>query len=162
MEKRVLTASSREAVKIFKDTSKLWNKILFRNLHIFLDLPKILPELEHLKDKTIVTVCTGGIRCEKASGFLLKNNFADVYQPKDGIHTYMEKYPNQDFLDKLFVFDDRVTIGFNLDSSDHKIVGKCTKCASQSENLTDYYENGIRNYKIVCEECVREYSLVLK
>ena len=38
----------------------------------FRDLRKILPELEHLKDKTVVTVCTGGVRCEKASGFLVK------------------------------------------------------------------------------------------
>ena len=89
-------------------------------------LPKILPELEHLKNKTIVTACTGGIRCEKASEFLLKNNFADVYQLKDGTHTYMEKYPNRDLLGELFVFDNRVAIGFNLDSSDHKIV--CANC----------------------------------
>ncbi|MBI3342296.1 hypothetical protein HY024_04190, partial [Candidatus Curtissbacteria bacterium] len=63
----------------------------------FRDLPKVLPKLEHLKDETVVTVCTGGVRCEKASGFLVKHGFADVYQLFGGIVTYMEKYPNEDF-----------------------------------------------------------------
>ena len=57
----------------------------FRNsilppLKNFRDLPKILPSLTHLKNKTVVTVCTGGVRCEKASGFLVKHGFTDVYQ----------------------------------------------------------------------------------
>ena len=85
-------------------------------IHNFYDLPDVLPRLAHLKNKTVVTVCTGGIRCEKASGFLVSNGFADVYQLKDGIVTYMEKYPNQHFKGKLYVFDKRLTIGFNTDS----------------------------------------------
>lgn len=81
------------------------NSIQPQSLKHFSNLPEILPEIEHLKEKTIVTCCTGGIRCEKASGFLMYNNFTDVYQLKDGIVTYMEKYPNSNFLGKLYVFD---------------------------------------------------------
>lgn len=63
----------------------------------FRDLPKILPVLENLKKETIISVCTGGVRCEKASGFLVENGFKDVYQLFGGIVSYMEKYPNEDF-----------------------------------------------------------------
>ena len=85
----------------------------------FRDLPKVIPILEPLKDETIVTVCTGGVRCEKASGFLLSEGFNKVYQLFGGIVTYMEKYPNEDFLGKLYVFDGRIVMGFNTDDPKH-------------------------------------------
>src|SRR6185369_5737909 len=66
----------------------------------FRDLPAFLKQIEHLKNKTVLTVCTGGVRCEKASGYLLANGFSDVYQLDGGIVTYMESYPNEDFLGK--------------------------------------------------------------
>jgi UPF0176 protein len=126
----------------------------------FRDLPNILPEIEHLKNKTVVTVCTGGVRCEKASGFLLKHGFTDVYQLYNGIVDYMNKYPNQDFLGKLYVFDRRVIMGFNTDSADHKVVGKCCLCGATSENLIDFYKDGKRNYNVVCEECIAKDLVV--
>jgi UPF0176 protein len=139
------------------------NSIGLMNLKNFRDLPKILPEIQHLKNKTVVTVCTGGIRCEKATGFLIKHGFSDVYQLKDGIVTYMEKYPNQDFLGKLYVFDGRLVMGFNLDSPDHQVVGKCDLCGSQSENLVNYYvENGDRLHGIVCENCIAQKKVALE
>jgi UPF0176 protein len=136
--------------------------ILPSELKNFRDLPKILPKLEKLKDKTIVTVCTYGIRCEVASGFLLKHGFKDVYQLKDGIGTYMEKYPNQHFKGKLFVFDNRVTIGFNTDSEEHEIIGKCDICGASSENYVDYYlSDGLRRFGIVCPECIKNHKVKL-
>ncbi len=103
----------------------------------FRDLSNILPSLQHLKDKTVVTVCTGGVRCEKASGFLLKHGFTDVYQLQNGIVTYMEKYPNEDFLGKLYVFDGRVVMGFHLDDPKHTIVGKCLHCGHPCDRYVD-------------------------
>jgi UPF0176 protein len=121
----------------------------------FRDLPKILPQLEHLKNKTVVTVCTGGVRCEKASGFLLNHGFKDVYQLENGIVSYMEKYPNEDFLGKLYVFDGRVTMGFNTSDPKHVIVGKCERCGGASDNYVDcgnLYCKGNRHF-ICCENC---------
>lgn len=136
----------------------------------FRDLPKIVPQLLSLKDKTVVTVCTGGVRCEKASGFLLKSGFSDVYQLYGGIVSYMEKYPNEDFLGKLYVFDGRVTVGFNTDSKDHKVVGKCTSCKSPADAYYDcknvYCEkerhfvscsNCIKKQDGYCKDCVYNY-----
>jgi UPF0176 protein len=132
--------------------------VLPKELENFRDLPKVLPLIENLKKETIVTVCTGGIRCEKASGFLIKHGFNEVYQLNGGIVSYMEKYPNQDFLGKLYVFDGRVAMGFNTSSPEHQIVGKCRLCSKQSENVIDYYQPGLMNRKhgIVCYECIQK------
>lgn len=125
-------------------------------LQNFRDLKDILPQLESLKNKTVVTVCTGGVRCEKASGFLVANGFNDVYQLQNGIVTYMEKYPNEDFKGKLYVFDGRMTIGFNTEDPKHEIISNCDKCGKKSDHYVDCNNKhckGNRHY-IECEECI--------
>lgn len=123
-------------------------------LENFRDLKKELPKLEHLKDKTVLTVCTGGVRCEKASGFLMMSGFKDVYQLQNGIVTYMEKYPNEHFKGKLYVFDGRVTMGFGLSDSKHEIVGRCEKCLKPSENYINCATVGCHRHFIMCESCL--------
>lgn len=125
----------------------------FSNTHNFFELPKVLGNLSSLKDKTIVTVCTGGVRCEKASGFLLMNGFSDVYQLKGGIQTYIEKYPNQYFKGKLYVFDNRLTIGFNTSHKDHQIVGKCMKCLKPCDSYVNCAYDFCHYHYICCEDC---------
>lgn len=119
----------------------------------FRDLPEFIPKLSHLKHKKIVTVCTGGVRCEKASGLLKENGFSDVYQLEGGIHKYMEKYPNQDFKGKLYVFDGRVLVGFNTGDPSHVIVGRCEKCDAKSENYVNCRYDTCHRHFIVCEAC---------
>lgn len=123
-------------------------------LENFRDLKKELPKLEHLKDKTVLTVCTGGVRCEKASGFLMMSGFKDVYQLENGIVTYMEKYPNEHFKGKLYVFDGRVTMGFNTDSGKHVVVGQCERCLKPSENYINCSTVGCHRHFIMCEKCL--------
>ncbi len=118
-------------------------------LENFRDLPKVLPVLGHLKDKTIVTVCTGGVRCEKASGFLVKHGFSDVYQLHNGIVSYMEKYPGQDFKGSLYVFDGRVTMAFG----EHEVIGKCEKCGQASERYLNCGNLRCHRHFICCETC---------
>jgi UPF0176 protein len=128
----------------------------------FRDLPKFVEKLKHLKgkqsltlrDKTIVTVCTGGVRCEKASGFLVKNGFANVYQLKDGIVTYMEKYPNEDFKGSLYVFDNRLIMGFNREDPKREIVGKCMKCGQKSETYVNCAYDFCHLHFICCKNCL--------
>lgn len=126
----------------------------------FRDLSELLPQLENLKNKTIVTVCTGGVRCEKASGFLVKNGFNDVYQLRNGIVTYMEKYPNEHFKGKLYVFDGRILMGFNTESDEHEVVGKCERCLKTSENYINCDTIGCHRHFILCEKCVDEYGKI--
>ena len=118
------------------------------------DLPKILPKLANLKDKKILTVCTGGVRCEKASGFLVANGFSDVYQLSGGIVSYMEKYPNEHFKGKLYVFDQRVLMGFNTNDPEHEIVGRCEKCDKKSEHYINCDTVGCHRHFILCEKCI--------
>jgi UPF0176 protein len=119
----------------------------------FRELPDILSELDHLRGKTVVTVCTGGVRCEKASGFLLENGYADVWQLKDGIVTYMEKYPGEDFHGALYVFDGRVTMAFNA-PEERTVVGRCEKCGVPCEDFVNCMEDqGCHRHFICCTEC---------
>ena len=120
----------------------------------FRDLPKVVEQIKHLKNKTVLTVCTGGVRCEKASGFLISQGFMDVYQLDGGIVSYMEKYPNEDFQGKLYVFDKRVTFGFYTDDSKHKIIGKCDACAGESENYVNCANPVCHRHFIICEDCL--------
>jgi UPF0176 protein len=132
------------------------DSILLSKFEYFRDLPQAVEDIRGLQDSPIVTVCTGGIRCEKASGFLVHSQFKDVYQLEGGIVTYMEKYPNEDFLGKLYVFDQRIVMGFQTDSPNHQTVGKCEICSSPCENVIDYYLKGSheREYGILCQNCL--------
>ena len=122
----------------------------------FRDLPKLMKMIDHLKDKTVLTVCTGGVRCEKASGYLITQGFKDVYQLDGGIVSYMEKYPNEDFEGKLYVFDGRVAMGFYTDDPKHKIIGRCVSCTAPSENIVDCREFGCNGQFILCDSCEKK------
>jgi len=125
----------------------------------FRDLPKVLPILDSLKSEVIVTVCTGGVRCEKASGFLLQSGFKAVYQLQGGIISYMEKYPNEDFLGILYTFDGRVTMGFNTNDPKHVVVGRCKFCKGPAEKYFDcknIYCKRKRHF-ISCERCIAKF-----
>lgn len=119
----------------------------------FRDLPKFVKSLKHLKNKTVVTVCTGGVRCEKASGYLVEQGFTDVWQLDGGIVSYMEKYPNEDFLGKLYVFDSRIVMGFYTDDPKHTVVGRCVICEKPCERLTNCVDIECHRQLIACAEC---------
>lgn len=117
------------------------------------DLPKALPKLEELKDKTVLTVCTGGVRCEKMSAFLLENGFEDVYQLENGMHAYMEKYPGKDFLGTLYTFDKRLTMDFG---GDREVVGRCKLCGDSTEKYVNCANNDCHLHFLACESCQKE------
>lgn len=116
----------------------------------FRDLVAIAPKLEDMKDKPVLTVCTGGVRCEKASAYLKSIGFNDVYQLEGGLHRYMEKYPGQDFLGTLYTFDGRVTMDWG---GDREVVGKCALCGETSETFTDCLLDTCGAHFIACEVC---------
>jgi len=124
------------------------------NLNNFRELPEKLASIAHLKDKKVVAVCTGGIRCEKATCLLQKEGFTDLYQLKDGIHTYMQKYPGKHFKGSLFVFDNRMVTDV-VDTPSREIVGKCHFCGASSE--TFYSDDSTRPSKkiICCDPCIK-------
>jgi UPF0176 protein len=133
---------------------------VFPQMESFKDLPQTVKDMEHLKNKTIVTVCTGGVRCEKASGYLLQQGFKNVRQLYGGIVTYMEKYPNQNFLGELYVFDDRMIMGFNMDDPNHITVGKCECCGETSNTFRNCAYEMCHRHFIGCEKCEDTEGLV--
>lgn len=137
----------------YEQESGYFEDSILSGIHNFYDLPQVLPKIDHLKNKIIVTVCTGGVRCEKASGFLVQNGFNKVYQLKDGIQAFMEKFPNQYFKGKLYVFDNRLTIGFNTDDPNHEIVGMCKHCHMPSDNYVNCAEDFCHFHYICCTNC---------
>ncbi len=114
------------------------------------DLPEALPKLAPLKDKTVLTVCTGGIRCEKMSAYLLAQGFTDVYQLENGIHGYMEQYPGKDFEGTLYTFDNRLTMDFGGERS---MVGTCHHCQSPTETYVNCGNNFCHLHFLVCADC---------
>lgn len=125
----------------------------------FRDLPKILPKIEQYKDKKVITVCTGGVRCEKASGYLMKKGFKDVYQLDGGMVKYMEKFPGQDFEGALYVFDNRVTMDT---TKDRVIIGKCIHCEGPCERFVNC-SNSVCHYQFLCcEQCAQDVGYTQK
>lgn len=89
----------------------------------FREFPERVKELGHLKNKKVVTYCTGGIKCEKASAYLLEQGFENVYQLHGGIIKYGIETGGEDFEGKCYVFDNRITADVN--SVNPSIVSKC-------------------------------------
>jgi UPF0176 protein len=134
-----------------------FEKTVNPKLRNFRDLPGKLGELEDLKNKKVVAVCTGGIRCEKATCLLKKEGFNNLYQLKDGIHTYIQKYPGKRFKGSLFVFDNRMVTPV-VENIDREILGKCFYCDNKSEDF--YSDDSVRPSKkiICCKDCILIHS----
>lgn len=138
-----------------------FEKTVNPKLKNFRELPQKIKQLSHLKNKKVVAVCTGGIRCEKATVLLKKEGFTNLYQLKDGIHTYMKKYPGKYFKGSLFVFDNRMVTPVK-DSETRQIVGKCFYCATECEEF--YNDDSFRPSKkvICCEQCIVKHAKLRK
>ncbi len=107
---------------------------------------------DHLKDKPVVTYCTGGIRCEVLTPLMKNRGFQEVYQLDGGIATYGEAYGDDGLWEgSLYVFDDRITMDF----SDHTaLVGTCDLCESPSNHVADCGEVSCVRQMNRCEPCV--------
>ena len=114
------------------------------------DLPEALKKLQVYKDKTVLTVCTGGVRCEKMSAYLEHAGFADVHQLDGGIHSYMEQYPGQDFLGSLYTFDQRIAMDWG---GEREVVGQCRLCEASSEQYINCANDACHLHFIICSTC---------
>jgi UPF0176 protein len=115
------------------------------------DLPDAMPKLEPFKKKKVLTVCTGGIRCESMSAYLLAEGFEDVYQLENGMHGYMEKYPGEDFLGTLYTFDQRKTMDFG---GPRTVVGRCYRCEAPTETYINCANDLCHRHCLMCEDCI--------
>lgn len=109
--------------------------------------------LAPFKDKTILTYCTGGIRCEKFSAFLLKEGFRDVGQLDGGIVSYGKDPAVQGelFDGKCYVFDERALVDVN--AKDATVVGRCFHCGESCERFVNCANTDCDNQYICCVPC---------
>jgi UPF0176 protein len=109
----------------------------------FREFPKYLNKLN--KKKSIAMFCTGGIRCEKASVFLKKKGFKNVYQLKGGILNYLKKVNKKESLWKgeCFVFDSRISLKHGLVIGTYSMCSGCRKPISLKDKRSTKYEEGV-------------------
>jgi UPF0176 protein len=109
------------------------------------------PEYEALKDKPIVTYCTGGIRCEILSVLMKNRGFKEVYQIDGGIVKYGEKFRDEgEWEGKLYVFDERMTVSFSDQAKD---IGDCAHCENKTSNYVNCANKACNKLVLVCESC---------
>ena len=113
------------------------------NIQNFRDFPKYLKKID--RTKPVAMFCTGGIRCEKASIFLKRKGFKNVFQLKGGILNYLNKIEKKDSLWKgeCFVFDNRVSLKHKLKQGTYFVCSGCRKPFSPKDKKSNKYEEGV-------------------
>lgn len=114
----------------------------------------IKENLGHIKDKHIITYCTGGIRCEKLTAYMLEENFTNVYQLDGGIVSYGKDPTVKGALwdGKCYVFDERILVDINH-TDDRRVVSHCFHCGKPAERLVNCANNDCHRQHAVCESC---------
>lgn len=109
------------------------------------------PAMQSLKDRPIVTYCTGGIRCEILSSLMKKRGFKDVYQIKGGIHKYGEQFKDEGLWQgKMYVFDRRMHVAFSDKAED---IGRCSSCGARTSNYENCGYKPCNRLVLLCQDC---------
>ncbi|WP_041528017.1 oxygen-dependent tRNA uridine(34) hydroxylase TrhO [Paracoccus aminophilus] len=122
----------------------------------FRDFPAWWRENAHrFHNKRIAMFCTGGIRCEKSTNFLLAEGVDQVFHLKGGILKYLEDMPQEDSLwqGECFVFDKRVSLGHGLKQGDYALCHACRRPLAPADKLRPEFEEGV-----CCHRCAADYS----
>jgi UPF0176 protein len=111
--------------------------------------------LDPKKNKKVAMFCTGGIRCEKASSFMLSQGFEQVFHLKGGILKYLEEVPESESLweGECFVFDQRIAVSHGLELGTHDMCPSCGHPISDTDKASPKYEEGIS-----CPHCFDNLS----
>jgi UPF0176 protein len=106
---------------------------------------------DDIKDKPVVTYCTGGIRCEILSSLMKNRGFKEVYQMDGGIVKYGEKYGDEGLWEgSLYVFDDRMGVNFSDKAKD---IGVCVHCGEDTSNYENCANKTCNDLILICEAC---------
>ena len=124
------------------------------NMKSFRDFPKHIKDINMDKKQPIAMFCTGGIRCEKASSFLINNGFKNVSQLDGGVLNYLEYKKNKKintWIGECFVFDNRVSVDKNLNKGSHDQCYGCRHPITENDKKLDSYIKGAS-----CKYCIKE------
>jgi len=113
---------------------------------------------DELKEKPVVTYCTGGIRCEALSVLMKNRGFKDVYQIDGGIVKYGEKYGDDGLWEgSLYVFDGRMNMEFSEKS---KTIGECSHCQGKTSNFENCANVACNKLVLICVKCKEDENLL--
>ncbi len=124
--------------------------------HSFREFPEFVQKnVDPARHKKVAMFCTGGIRCEKASSYMLQHGFDSVYHLKGGILKYLELVPEDESLwqGECFVFDERVSVGHGLKTGDYSLCRGCRFPLTAAERKAPEYEEGVS-----CPHCLHRLS----
>jgi UPF0176 protein len=106
---------------------------------------------DHLKDKPVVTYCTGGVRCEVLSAMMIKRGFREVYQLDGGIVRYGEAFGDSGLWEgSLYIFDNRKAVTFTPGAA---VIGVCAGCGSPSSRMENCGNSACRQQLVICDDC---------
>ncbi len=125
-------------------------------IRTFRELSDHMDELANYKEQKILTYCTGGIKCEKATAMLKAQGFNEVYQLEGGILNYAQKEKGEDFEGKCYVFDERVVIDVNQVNPSH--TSTCVHCGKLSARMINCANSACHQKVVICEECGWEWE----
>jgi UPF0176 protein len=115
------------------------------------------PKYNDLKNRPIITYCTGGIRCEILSVLMKNRGFKEVYQIDGGIVKYGEKYGDSGLWEgTLYIFDGRMNHRFSAQAKD---IGECEHCKSNTSNFTNCTDKACNRLHVACESCHQTHGL---
>ncbi|XWN35180.1 MAG: rhodanese-related sulfurtransferase [Roseivirga sp.] len=117
----------------------------------FREFPAQVEALAPYKDKKIVTYCTGGVKCEKASAYLLAQGFKEVYQLHGGIIQYGLDTDGEDFEGTCYVFDNRLTIHINQNNP--SVISQCYVCSSDCDRMVNCANPTCNLHVPICTAC---------
>lgn len=111
--------------------------------------------LDPLQNRKVAMFCTGGIRCEKASSYLLQQGFETVYHLRGGVLKYLEEVPEEDsnWQGECFVFDNRVSVNHRLEKGEYDQCHGCRRPITQRDMRSEHYQKGV-----CCPACFDQLS----
>ena len=122
----------------------------------FREFPEwVADNLNPKKHKKVAMFCTGGIRCEKSTSYLLEQGFEEVYHLKGGILNYFEQVPHTEstWEGECFVFDNRVTVNHKLEPGEFDQCHACRRPITDEDKRRSEFVVGVQ-----CHQCVDEHS----
>lgn len=139
---------------------KFKNAVTFDIKNMY-EIPEIINSHEFFinkdnRNKKILTYCTGGIKCEKASTFLLNNGFKNVYQLKGGIIRYGMEENGEDFDGKCYVFDNR--IGIDINKVNPKNISVCYNCKQKCDTMVNCMNTVCNKHTTMCKKCYIDFD----
>lgn len=111
---------------------------------------------DELKDRPVVTYCTGGVRCEVLSKLMVDRGFGEIYQLDGGIVRYGEQFGDAGLWEgSLYVFDRRMHVEFSEDAAQ---IGHCIHCGEPTNTYRNCINGDCRDMVLICDDCVADPS----